>query len=214
MITPISLNGTTISVVSLPASPGLQSVDFDFTTLSAVVTSVFTGQQQTQKWPGADMWTGTATLPPLIQAEADVWIAALMQMQGQVNAFQIGDPLKSLPRGVPLGTPVADGSVAMTAGTNTLNTKGWTASKSGLLLPGDYLQIGFRLHRVLDSVTSDSSGKAAINIWPSLREVPLDSQPIITTNPVGLFRLAKNKNTWSSDYTSLSHMSFQFQEYR
>lgn len=214
MITPVVLNGTTISVVNLPASPGLQSVDFDFTTLSAVVTSVFTGQQQTQKWPGADMWSGTATLPPLTQVEADEWISALMQLQGQVNAFQLGDPLKSMPRGVPLGTPVADATVAMTAGTTVLNTKGWTASKSGLLLPGDYVQVGYRLYRVLDSVTSDSSGKAAINIWPSLREVPPDSQPVITTNPVGLFRLAKNKNTWSSDYTSLSHMSFPFMEYR
>jgi hypothetical protein len=214
MISLISLGGNSVSVVGLPASPGLQSVDFNFSTPVANVTSVFTGQVQAQRWPGADTLSGTATLPPLTQAQADQWISALMQMQGMSNAFQLGDPTKAMPAGTPLGTPTADGSVAMVAGGITLYTKGWTASTTNLLLPGDYLQIGYRLHRVLDAVNSDSSGKAAINIWPSLREVPVDGQSVITTNPVGLFRLAKNQNTWSADFTHLTHMSFPFTEYR
>jgi hypothetical protein len=215
MISLISLDGNTVSVVTLPAGSGkFESIDWNFTTAVSTVTSVFTGQVQTQQWPGADMWSGTATLPPLTQTEADAWISALMQMQGMSNAFQLGDPLKTSPKGSALGTPVVDGSFAMVAGGKTLYTKGWTASQLGLLLPGDYLQVGYRLHRVLDSVISDSSGKAVINIWPSLREPPIDSEPLILDSPLGLFRLANNKGTWSSGVDSLTHLSFVFQEYR
>jgi hypothetical protein len=215
LISLISLNGNTVSVVSLPAGSGaLQSVDWNFSTAVATVTSVFTGQVQAQRWPGADALSGTATLPPLTQTQADAWISALMQMQGMSNAFQLGDPLKKTPRGSALGAPTADGSIAMVAGGQVLYTKGWTASQLNLLLPGDYLQIGFRLHRVLDAVISDSSGKSAINIWPSLREVPVNGQALVLTNPVGLFRLASNKGAWSSSVDHLTHLSFQFQEYR
>ncbi len=215
MISLISLNGNTVSVVNLPSSSGaFQSVDWNFTTAVATVTSVFTGQVQAQQWPGADMWSGTATLPPLTQLQADEWISALMQLQGMSNAFQLGDPMKTSPRGSALGTPTANGAISMVAGGQTLYTQGWAASHTNLLLPGDYLQIGYRLHRVLDAVISDSSGKAPISIWPSLREAPLNGEAIVTTNPVGLFRLAANKGTWSSDSTSLTHLSFQFQEYR
>ena len=215
MISLISLDGNTVSVVSLPASAGqLESIDWNFTTAVSTVTSVFTGQVQTQIWPGADTWSGTATLPPLTQSQADAWISALMQMQGMSNAFQLGDPLKTAPRGSALGNPVADGSMTMVAGGQTLYTTGWNTLQTGLLLPGDYLQIGFRLHRVLDEVISDNNGKAPINIWPSLREVPVNGEPLVLNSPVGLFRLANNKGTWSSGVDSLTHLSFQFQEYR
>jgi hypothetical protein len=215
MISLISLDGNTVSVVSLPASAGkLESIDWNFTTAVSTVTSVFTGQVQAQIWPGADMWSGTATLPPLTQTQADAWISALMQMQGMTNAFQLGDPLKQAPRGSALGTPVADGSIAMVAGGQALYTENWDTLQTGLLLPGDYLQIGFRLHRVLDEVISDNNGKAAINIWPSLRETPVNGEPLVLDSPVGLFRLASNRGTWSSGVDSLTHLSFQFQEYR
>jgi hypothetical protein len=88
------------------------------------------------------------------------------------------------------------------------------ASKVGLLLPGDYLQVGYRLHRVLDIVNSDSSGNAVISVWPSLREVPAASAPIILNNPMGLFRLATNKRTWSTDATRLTRLSIPLMEYR
>jgi hypothetical protein len=215
LISLISLNGNTVSVVSLPAtSKSFESIDWNFTTAVATVTSVFTGQVQTQQWAGADMWSGTATLPPLTQTQADAWLSALMQLQGMSNAFQLGDPMKLAPKGSALGSPVADGSLAMVAGGQVLHTRGWTASQTNLLLPGDYLQIGYRLHRVLDAVISDSSGKAAINIWPSLREPPTDGESITLNNPVGLFRLANNKGTWSTSVDHLTHLSFPFQEFR
>lgn len=214
MISPITLGGNTVSVVSLPTPNRLQSLDLSYAAMVATVTSVFTGQVQAQQWPGADSWSGTATLPPLTQAQFRSWRAGLMQLEGMANAFQLGDPNGATPAGSALGTPVVDGSQSMVAGGINLYTKGWEASQSGLLLPGDYIQVGYRLHTVLDEVNSDSSGKAVLHVGPSLREVPPDGQSIITTNPVGLFRLAQNKTTWSTDFSHLTHLSFQFTEYR
>jgi hypothetical protein len=80
---------------------------------------------------------------------------------------------------------------------------------TGALLPGDYLQIGYRLHRVLDE-----TGSGPIGIWPSIREPLAGGETIITNNPQGLFRLGTNKRTWSADWIRLTHLSFQIQEYR
>lgn len=214
MITNISLLGNTVPVVSLPLSPGLQSVDWSGNTSVGVVTSVFTGQVQTQIWPGADMRSGTATLPPMTQAEAKPWKAALLQLNGMANAFQLGDPLGMTPAGNVQGAPVVDGSIPVVVGGLTLYTKGWTPSQINLLLAFDYIQVGYRLYTVLDTVISDANGKAAISIWPSLREVPINGEEVVATNPVGLFRLAKNTVTWSEDFTKLTHLSFGFTEYR
>jgi hypothetical protein len=211
----ITLLGNTVTVVQFPNHSGaLASVDWSFATAVALSNSIFTGGAQAQIWPGADALSGTATYPPLTQKQADPVLAALMQCQGMLNAFQLGDPLKTSPRGVVQGSPVVDGSIPVVAGGQVLHTTGWSATKSGLLLAGDFIQVGFRLHRVLDSVNSDNNGKAPINIWPSLREIPVANTPIITSNAVGLFRLASNKGTFSSGVDGLTHISYQFMEYR
>jgi hypothetical protein len=210
----ISLNGNSVTLVATPPVSGAASVEFNVTDAVAIVSSPYTAQTQAQAWIGADMWSGTVTLPPLSQAQADVWVAALMQCRGMLNAIQMGDPMRSTPRGNPLGAPTCPSTPVDTFGQLTLTTTGWTPSKVGLLLPGDYIQVGYRLHRVLDIVNSDSSGNAVISIWPGLREVPAASAPIILSNPMGLFRLGTNKRTWSSDATRLTRLSFPLQEYR
>jgi hypothetical protein len=189
-------------------------VEFNFTDAVAIVSSPYTGQTQAQQWIGADMWSGTMTLPPLTQAQADVWISALMECRGMANAIQICDPMKTAPRGNPLGTPICPATPVDSFGSQVLHTTGWTPGKVGLLLPGDMLQVGYRLHRNLDIVNSDSSGNATLNIWPSLREAPVASAPIILASPAGLFRLGSNKRTWSSDSGRTTRLSFPILEYR
>ena len=210
----ISLNGNTVSVVSLPATPAFESLDWTGTTSVGVVTSIFTGQVQVQLWPGADNRSGVATLPPMTKVEAKPWKAALLQLQGMANGFFLGDPLGVTPDGVVQGSPAIDGSIPVEPGTTTIYSLGWVPSQTNLLLPFDYIQIGYRLYTVLDVVSSDASGKAPINIWPSLRETPINGETIATSNAQGLFRLAKNGVTWSEDFTKLTHISFSFQEYR
>jgi hypothetical protein len=215
-ISVITVGAQTVNVVTLPTVPGMRSVEFKWHNSVAVSPRSFTGQMQRQAWPGADMWSGTFTLPPLTQAQADVWEAALLQCRGVQNAFQLGDPRKKIPRGTPTGSPAVDNSQngGNQAMSQALGTKGWTPATSGLLLAGDYIMAGFRMYRVLDDVASDGLGKALIPIAPSLREQPTDNWSIATSNCVALLCLAENDLSSSGDYTRLSKLSFQFMEYR
>jgi hypothetical protein len=205
-----------VLVPDMPATPGLQEIQWSFEDSVGVTRSEFTGQDRTQRWPGADAWSGVATWAPLTQAQADARISWLLGLRGMAYGFLLGDPLKTAPAGSVAGSPHVDntqnaGNQAMS---QQLGTAGWTASAAGVLLAGDYIQVGYRLHRVVYDVAADSSGKAVVTIWPSLREQPADSSSIITTNPRGLMRRAQNKDSWSADFTRTTRLSFPFQEYR
>lgn len=215
-ISTITVGGKSVSVVTLPSTPALREVQFTYHDAVAVSPRSFTGQMQAQVWPGADMWSGTLTLPPLTQAQADQWEAALLQLRGMAYAFQLGDPRKLVPRGNPVGSPAVDntqngGNPAMS---QAIGIKGFTPSATGVLLRGDYLQADYRMYRVLDDVNADGSGKAVIPIWPSLREVPTNNFAIATSNCMALLRLAENDRNVTADFTKHTKLSFKFMEWR
>lgn len=215
--TQISIGTQTITLVAMPTAPGFSDVQLTANDTVGSVRSSFTGQTQTQSWPGADYWSGTVTLPPLTRVQSGAWTSFLMQCRGMTNGFMLADPLASTPQGTAQGLPVANTAGATgnnAAMTTTLFTRGWTENAFRLLLPGDNIQVGFRLHRVLDQVNSDANGDASISIWPSLREVPVDGSSIILNKPAGLFRLAKNTRDWQIGLGLVTTLSFQVTEFR
>jgi hypothetical protein len=200
------------SIVALPTHPGLKQIELVMNDTVAMSRSPFTGTTQVQAWPGADWWEANVSLPQMNQTDVAVWTAFLAELRGMTNVFYLSDPLHRHPQGTPQGAPLINGvNVAMAT---TLNTKCWKPSTFRHLLPGDQIQIGQRLHRVLNVVNSDNSGDAAISIWPSLREATADGDPIILNNPQGLFRLAENKRSVLTAETRLSGISFKAVEAR
>ena len=213
----ITAGSNTVNLVSLPSvMPGFRSVQFSFTDVVGSVSYPFSGQTQTQEWPGADMWSGMMEFPPLQQQELDGVKAFLMQCRGIKNGFMLGDPLKTAPAGsfnvsssyLPKVSTVAG------AGAQVLQTNGWPVSQNGLLLPGDYFQLGYRLHVNLDYLNTDSGGNGTLNIWPAVRESAAVGLALTLANPQGLFRRAQNKQGWSADVTRYSTLSFPVMEYR
>jgi hypothetical protein len=202
------------NLVSLPSKPGPRSVQLTMNDAVAATRYPFTNVTRTQTWPGADSWDIQVTLPPMARCDAANWIAFLMNLRGQANVFQIGDLEGAAPLGEPVGAPLVDGTddAVNTATSTTLYTKGWEPSTFRLLLPGSYLQIGYRLHMVLDVVNSDGSGKASFSVWPSLREQPADGTPITLAHTTGLFRLAANTRQWNYDVVQLYGISFRATE--
>ena len=89
-------------------------------------------------------------------------------------------------------------------------------SSNCILQPGDYLQVGMRLHMVAGpiGVYPDGNGNAQIEIWPSLRENQASGLLIGVYNPTGLFRLADNKREWSVDEARHAGISFKAVEAR
>ena len=198
---------------SLKLTTAAASISFSMSDNVATVVNPFTQQTQTQTWAGGDLWMATVTLPPMNRATAAPWLAFLAALRGSQNVFQLGYGVGTSPLGTPLGTPVV--STAAAAMATSISTSGWTASSTGLLLSGDLIQIGYRLHMVVDdTVNSDPSGAATINIWPSVREAISVNASIITSNPVGLFRLADNKRTVNYSPAQLTTLSFHAIEVR
>jgi hypothetical protein len=196
-------------IVPMPATPSAPAT-VEFTAMDTVAVSVspFTGQQQVQDWQ-ASWLEASISMPALTHAQAQQWIAFLMSLRGQAKVFQLGDPLAVSPRGSRLGTPLVDG-----AGQTgyLLATKGWTANAVGVLLPGDWIQIGYRIYRTLAVATADGTGKLVLSIWPQLRESPADGDAITLTNTKGLWRLAANARKWSVTASRMYGMEFDIRE--
>jgi hypothetical protein len=205
-----SYNGA--SIIAFPDKPAPRQIELGMNDMVAVSSSPFTGSTQAQAWPGADLWDASIALPKLTAEDAAVWSAFFGECRGRLNVFYLADPTYTGPRGTVKGSPVVSG--VNNAMAIALNTKGWTPSSFRLLLPGDYLQLGNRLHRVLDQVNSDTNGDATISIWPSIREATTDGQAVILNNPKGLFRLASNRRSVLTDETRLSGVSIKAVEAR
>jgi hypothetical protein len=218
MITTITVSGQSVSLVAAPSSLLARSADFKITDSVAVTRSPFTGAVANRfKWPGADNWTMTLTLPPLYGDDADIWEAFLSQMRGRANAAQFSDPRRRFPKGALFGSaPLVDNATSGTNGfmAESLHIKGLAPNTFGVFLPGDYIQVGYRLYRVLDRINADANGKAILPIFPTLREVPVDGSAVIVNQPKGLFALASNDRAWSGDYSRMNHISIQLEEYR
>jgi len=188
-----------------PAEPGPIRVTMRAHKVAAMNTSPFTFGQEVFAWDG-ERWALDAALPPMREAEAEAWIAWRLALRGVVGTFHFGDPMRAAPRGTVTGSPVVDGGGQTGA---TLATRGW----DGELLAGDNIQIGSgssaRLYKVLADAATDSDGEAALEIFPRLREGPADGAPIVTSNPVGLFRMADNDWSWDHEGAGIYGLSFR-----
>jgi hypothetical protein len=195
-----------MSLISMPTTPPApQTVDWTLNDIVAINISSFSGQQQTQDWQ-AGWLEASVSMPPIQHGDAQAWAAFFMACRGMANTFLFGDPLAVAPRGTGSGTPLVNGS---SQSGFSLATKGWTASASGVLLPGDWIQVGQRIYRVLVAASSDGSGHATLSIWPQLREFYMDGDAITLTNTKGVFRLKSNTRKFS--ITEARFYGFQFE---
>jgi hypothetical protein len=121
--------------------------------------------------------------------------------------FQLGDPLAVAPRGTGSGTPLVDGAGQTGYG---INLRGF--SGAGVLLPGDWLQIGYRLYRNLLVANADGGGHVSLSIWPQIRESPADGSTVVLNNTQGIWRLAGNSRKWSITAARVYGMQFDIME--
>lgn len=175
----------------------------------SVGRSNYSFKTQVQSFSGK-MWFAEVTFPAMKREEADKWISFLLKLNGAEGTFLLGDYSRATPKGSVLGSPtVRTGSQTG----SSLLTQGWTTSTTNVLKAGDYIQIGQRLYMVLVDASSDSSGYATLDIFPSLRESPANGDTIITSNCVGLFRLANNvNNIYDVNAAFINGLSFSAEE--
>lgn len=196
-------------IIPTPTSPaGPATIDFTAVDTVAISISPFTGQQQVQNW-NASYLEASVSMPALTHSKAQDWIAFLLSLEGVAHVFQMGDPLGRSPRGSAAGAPVVSGSDQK--GRSVL-TSGWTPNAAGVLLRGDWVQLGYRLYRAVLPSDADALGNATVRFWPQLRESPTDGLPLILHNTVGLWRLKSNSRQWSETQSRTYGMQFDIRE--
>ena len=199
--------------LSLPTTTGFGKFNFQASNVIGVSTSPFTLQVQTYQWPG-EQWLVDVDLPQMSQANAEAWVTWLVSLRGQLGTFYLGDPTHTAPTGVATGTPKVNG--AQGSMSTTLATKGWTHTVTNILKAGDFIQLGTgsqkRIYKVLNSVNSDGSGLATLDIFPALREGVSDNQTITLANCQGTFRLQTNDRQWSVDLAQIYGIQFKCEE--
>lgn len=187
----------------LPAFPENSTVQITPLNTVAVLDAPHSLKQQVQRF-GGQLWSAEIELPDMPRAVAAPWTAFLLAMGGRYGTVLVGDPAAPAPLGAATGTPLVDGA-SQSGG--TLATKGWSASVTGILKAGDYIQLGSgaatRLHQVIEDADSDSGGLANLTLWPDLRESPADGAAIVSQSPKGTFRLTSNDSGWTTDARGL-----------
>lgn len=195
--------------VSIP-STGTRSIRIRQRSVVAVGQSPFTLEQQVQRHQG-QVWELDVQYGPLARADAEALLAALASLNGQEGTFLFGDSANKSPRGAATGTPLVNGG---SQSGEDLATDGWTASVTGILKAGDWLQVGTgstaRLHKVLADANSNGSGQATLTLWPRISPVatPADNSAIVTSYPKGVFRLTTSGMDWSIDVAKRYGIAF------
>jgi hypothetical protein len=204
--------------ITLPTETSSQPISTTFRIRRVIGQSAspFTGEQQTFRHQG-EWWEAEVTLPPMTHDYAREWVAKLVSMRGVSGQMMLGDWDGRTPRGTAsssAGTPLVNG--ASQTG-NSLIIDGATASQTGYLKAGDYIQLGSgissRLHMVVADANTDGSGNATLDIEPRLRSSPADNLPIVVLNSKGVFRLVTNDTEWSTDAVAKYGITFAVTEY-
>ena len=194
--------------LTLPTHTGIRNISLRAVNTVGISQSPFTYATQVIAHSG-QRWEVDVTLPSMNRSDAEQWIAFLMSLRGSLGTFNIGDPTGATPRGSAGGTPLVNGADQIGG---TLDIDGCTASQTGWLKAGDYIQLGSgataTLHKVLQDADSNGSGQVSLDIWPYIRSAPADDAAVTTSNTVGLFRLASNEQNWNVSEASIYGLTF------
>ena len=198
--------------LSLPTATRIRSIEFRAINAVAYSQSPFTFSGQVHAYSG-QTWQADISLPPMRREHAEVWIAWLISLRGQFGSFLLNDPLGCNPRGSAGGSPLVNGA-AQTG--NLVTIDGCSASQTGWLKAGDYVQFGTgsasSLHKVLEDVNTNGSGETTIEVWPSVRNALSDNSAVVTSSAKGVFRLSSNEQAWSVNEASVYGITFAAME--
>ncbi len=202
-----------------PASPAPASMLWRGISITGMSQSPFSLAQQVQDL-GGDAWLVQVVLPPMQRATAEAWLAWRLALRGRLGTFELlVEPGARAPRGNPGSGVVADSAgspAANLARDITLRVRGLPNNQVNAFRAGDFISFTvagrLRLHKVLRDVNADSSGRAALDIWPRLRGAVVDNAAISSSNCAGSFRLIDNEAAWDIGEARIYGLEFQAME--
>ncbi len=179
------------TVLDMPFSK-FATIELIEVNVASISESSFDGTEQIQSFTG-EYWMGNFRFPRFEREQGEIVSAFLSKLRGPAGTFLLPDTSNSTPRGTAAteaSSPTLDGGDQVGS---SVAVRGAAVSQTGWLLAGDVIQIGpssrARLHKVLDDVDTDASGNCTIDVWPTIRELNVDGDQVVTEDPVGLFFL-------------------------
>jgi hypothetical protein len=137
--------------------------------------------------PG-DIWTDVLTFANVFDPEARILRAFITSLRGKAGRFWLSPPGYRR-AGSGIGSPLVEG--AGHTGTMIL-TSGWQPFQDGVLMAGDYFQVGSELKMMTADALADGNGFATLEFTPPLRVSPTDNAAIITEKPSCIMKLRDN----------------------
>ena len=175
---------------------------------SQLFSSPLNRQPQTAELPGIS-WMVSMQFEKLKRSEIASLEAFIAQLRGQANRALLWHHARENPRGSSPGAPLVNGA-GQTG--SSINTDGWTASQSGILLKGDLFEFGGELKRMVVDADSDVSGESTLVFEPPIRVSPVDNAIITTVKPTAKFMLADNRQGVVGSRRALNGTSLSFVE--
>ena len=171
--------------LSLPTHTGIAEIELHAVNAVAYSQSPFTFAGQAHAYAG-EMWQADVKLPPMKRADAEQWIA-----------FLLNDPAATTTRGTTTSATI----------TGSVGDRSVTVAMTGTLLAGDYFSLGTGTSTRLYKVLQDQSGNGTLEIWPALRDAA-SSATADLTSASGTFRLSSNQQSWSVNDASFYGITF------
>lgn len=180
------------------------SINWTMDTNHGVSTSAFSGHVQTQRGQ-MERWKFAMKIRRLTRREASAAQEFFMAIEGPLGLFRMYDPAGKNPLGTASGSPALSASAS--PGDRALVTAGWSPNVASLLMPGDWLEVGYQLFKVRSIASSSNSGACSIAVWPKVM-VPLASGlPVRFRSARGVFRFTTDAPSWdvSADLILRNH---------
>lgn len=135
-------------------------------------------------------------------------VALIDQLHGMRHRLSVPmSKLGYIRAGVGGGTPLVNG--AHSAGAVTLSVKGMTISTTGVLQPGDFVQVGNQLCRAVTILSSDGSGNGSCTIFPELHKGYSDGASIDYDTPEGAFIWQADSGI-ETDHAGIGRLTAEF----
>ena len=110
-------------------------------------------------------------------------------------------------------TATTTAAVATASQTGTgIHVKGLPASTNGLLVAGDWIEVGGEIHQVAQALNSDAAGLGYLVLSRPVRAAKTNDTAVIIGEPVGKFLLEDSENGWSNAPGNFSDASLTFIE--
>jgi len=173
-----------MTTITFPSSPRPATMAWRLTQPAQVNISGWTGKRQVAA-SGRGWWECEIVFPPIVGTDSyNQWRAFLALARGAANDFQV--PYDPTPQSTLPHTVLTNG--ANQTG-RAIVTDGWPAS-STVLRPGNAVTINGQLLQVTNTVVSNGSGQATINVEPAVREPVADNSAVEFRNPYAVMYLA------------------------